>query len=437
MTQKHSSRQSAAGSSAIRVALCDLNGVARGKRIPASQVDKALNGGIRLPLTASMVDIWGRDIDNCDLIFETGDADGLCRPIRDELLPAPWLGNDAGSIPVWMYAESGEPSDLDPRHALARVLDRFAERKLTPVVATELEFYLTPLNANSIGFESEGLLSIDQLDALAPLLDDIYNACELQGIPADAAISECGPGQFEVNLLHRGDAMAAADDAVLFKQLVKGSARVHGFAANFMAKPYGITAGSGLHIHFSLLGEDGKNVFDDGTELGSEVLHQALGGVLASMAESTLIFAPHHNSYRRLRPDTHAPTTVCWGYENRTAAVRIPGGPMAARRIEHRVSGADANPYLVLASVLGAAMHGIDKQLSPPSATKGNAYNSEAPQLPEQWSAAISAFEQGSIVADIFGQKLHQVFVQLKRQEHTRFMEEISPFELASYAEQV
>lgn len=155
------------------------------------------------------------------------------------------------------------------------------------------------------------------------------------------------------------------------------------------------------------------------------------------MAESTLIFAPHHNSYRRLRPDTHAPTTVCWGYENRTAAVRIPGGPMAARRIEHRVSGADANPYLVLASVLGAAMHGIDKQLSPPSATKGNAYNSEAPQLPEQWSAAISAFEQGSIVADIFGQKLHQVFVQLKRQEHTRFMEEISPFELASYAKQV
>jgi len=176
-------------------------------------------------------------------------------------------------------------------------------------------------------------------------------------------------------------------------------------------------------------------VFDDGTENGSDVLKSAVAGVLAAMAESTLIFAPHFNSYRRLRHNTHAPTSICWGYENRTAAIRIPGGSPKARRIEHRVSGADANPYLAMAAVLGAALIGIEQSLTPAAPVNGNGYEANVQQLPDQWSTAIAAFESGSMISDIFTQSLCSVFAQLKQQELSRFLEQVSPFETSSYAD--
>lgn len=423
--------------SSISIALWDLNGVARGKRLPGEQLDKALQGKVRMPLSATTVDIWGRDIEGSKLVFASGDADGVCQPIRDQLLPTPWLGPATGMVPVCMYTENGEPSSVDPRHVLAKILQRFSQHKLTPVVATELEFYLTPLGTNREAFKTDGVLSLHELDSIAPLLDDIYYTCALQGIAADAAISECGPGQFEINLQHRDNALLAADDAIFFKHIVKGFARKHGFTASFMAKTFGPSAGSGLHLHVSVLDEERQNVFNDGTDEGSEVLHSAVAGVLDTMVESALIFAPHYNSYRRLRPNTHAPTSVCWGYENRTAAVRIPGGSPAARRFEHRVAGADANPYLVMAIILGAALTGIENRLAPAPPIIGNAYEASLPQLPDQWSAAISAFEAGSTIRKLFPEQLIEVFVQLKRQEQMRFLEQISSFEHESYVDQI
>ena len=179
-------------------------------------------------------------------------------------------------------------------------------------------------------------------------------------IPADTAISETGLGQFEINLMHSDDALRAADDTWLFKMMVKGLARRHGFAASFMAKPYPEYSGNGLHTHFSLLDRDGNNVFDNGGPEGTTMLHNAVAGCLAAMHDCTLIFAPHANSYDRLVPGMHAPTGIAWAYENRTAAVRIPSGSSAARRIEHRVAGGDVNPYLMLAAILGAALIGIE-----------------------------------------------------------------------------
>jgi len=414
--------------------------VARGKRLTGdagSHLEKALQDKIRMPLSVTTVDIWGRDIEENKMIFASGDADGICRPIQNHIVAAPWLGPDAGTIPVWMFTEAGQPSDVDPRHALANVLHRYRNLRLTPVVATELEFYLTPLGGNPADFNSEGVLSLHELDTVAPLLDDIYAACAAQSIAADAAISECGPGQFEINLLHRDDALRAADDAIFFKHIVKGYARKHGFTATFMAKPDGTNAGSGLHLHFSLLDNNGLNAFNNNTDEGSPLLKSAVAGVLLAMVESTLIFAPHYNSYRRLRKNTHAPTSVCWGYENRTAAVRIPGGAHQSRRIEHRVAGADANPYLVMAAILGAALIGIEKQLTPAPPITGNAYEADVPQLPDNWTAAITNFRTGSMIAEIFNPQLHEVFALLKLQEQSRFQEQISPFELFSYAEHV
>lgn len=418
----------------ILVGVCDLNGVTRGKRIPSVQADKALSGAMRMPLSVSALDIWGRDIEGSSMIFEDGDGDGVCQPIRPNVVSAPWLGGGVDLVPVWMFTEAGTPSPVDPRHALDAVLKRYAARDLTPVVATELEFYLTPLSGQET-FTSEGVLSLHQLNEIAPFLDDVYAACAGHDIPADAAISECGAGQFEINLLHRDDALLAADDAVFFKSIVKGCARAHGYAANFMAKPDGTSAGNGLHVHFSLLDNDERNVFDDGSDQGSDTLRSAVAGVMAALAESTLIFAPHFNSYRRLRPNAHAPTTMTWGYENRTAAVRIPGGSPKARRIEHRVAGADANPYLVLAAVLGAALHGIEYGLAPPAPTDGNSYSSDALQLPSDWGPAISTFETGAIMAEVFLDELREVFVQGKRQEQVRFLDKVTAFEHETYAD--
>ncbi len=421
----------------IQIMLTDLNGVARGKRIPGGQAEKALGGGIRMPFSASAVDIWGRDVEGNALIFEKGDGDGICRPIRDEVMATPWLGSQAGLVPVWMFDETGAPSPFDPRQALARVLERFHARDLTPVVATELEFYLSPLSPDDHRFSVEGVLSLQQLNTVTPLLDDIYAACAANGIPADAAISECGRGQFEVNLLHRNDALLAADDAILFKTIVKGFAQKHGFAANFMAKPHGDAAGSGLHVHFSLLDASGQNVFDNGTDEGSGVLKHAVAGLLEAMPQTALIFAPHFNSYRRLSPDSHAPTAISWGYENRTAAVRIPGGPHAARRIEHRVAGADANPYLVLAAVLGAALVGIENGDAPPPPINGNSYASDAPQLPTDWAAAVTAFAAGELTRQILPDALCDLLVLAKRQEIARFLQDVTPFEHLTYAEHI
>ena len=175
-----------------------------------------------------------------------------------------------------------------------------------------------------------------------------------------APSAENGGGQFEINLLHVPDPLKAADDALYFKQDMKGIARKYELAASFMAKPFLDRSGNGFHVHFSLLDREGRNVFDNGTADGSEVMRHAVGGVLAMMRSSSLVFAPHRNSYRRLTPNAHVASEVSWGYETRAAAVRIPGGSNAARRVEHRVAGADANPYLVLAAVLGAALEGIE-----------------------------------------------------------------------------
>ena len=221
-------------------------------------------------------------------------------------------------------------------------------------------------------------------------------------IPAEAAISEVGLGQFEINMVHQADALKAADDAWLFKLLVRGLARSHGFAASFMAKPYEDYAGNGMHVHFSVVDADGANIFANDTYEGAPMLGHAIAGCLRGIPDLALVFAPHGNSYERLVPESHAPTGICWAYENRTASVRVPGGSLAARRVEHRVAGGDVNPYLFLAAVLGSALNGIEDALAPPPPISGNAYDIDMPQIPATWAEAIDAFEASDLVRRMF-----------------------------------
>ena len=422
----------------IRVAAADLNGQPRGKRVPVRFADAVVENGTRFPMSVLNLDIWGEDIEDSPLVFDSGDADGVLKPTERGFMPMPWLDAPTALLPIWMFRENGKPYEGDPRHALARVIGRYKARGLTPVCAMELEFFLiddsgkklqVPLSPRSgKRRKAAEIMSIRALDAFDTFFTDLYDACEAMDIPADTAISESGLGQFEINLMHTDDALRAADDAWLFKMLVKGLARRHGFAASFMAKPYADYSGNGLHTHFSVIDADGANVFDNGGHDGSDVLKQAVAGCLAAMHDSTLIFAPHANSYDRLVPEAHAPNAICWAYENRTSALRIPSGNPRARRIEHRVAGGDVNPYLLLAAILGAALTGIEDGLTPPAPITGNAYALDLPLLPDTWEEAIGIFEKSEIMARIFPAEMIRNLVMTKRQEH-HYMEELTPEE--------
>jgi glutamine synthetase len=328
----------------------------------------------------------------------------------------PWLEGGSALLPVWMFHEDDRPFEGDPRHALARIKDRYTQMGLTAVVATELEFYLIdPTNPIlNTGADTLGLRSLDAFDGF---FTDLYDACDAMDIPADAAISEAGAGQFEINLMHVDDMLKAADDAWLFKLLVRGLAQKNGVTASFMAKPHADQSGNGMHMHFSLLDAQGDNIFDDGGSAGSKRLLSAIAGCLNAMPASMLVLAPHANSYNRLVPGAHAPTKICWAYENRTVAIRVPGGSHKARRIEHRVAGGDVNPYLLLSAVLGAALDGIEQEMTPPPPVSGNAYALDIAELPKTWEDALDRFETDTALTQIFPKTLIENMCFTKRQE--------------------
>ncbi len=415
----------------VRTAICDLNGQARGKRQPIKFAQKLDQGGARMPLSVLNVDIRGEDIVDSPLVFASGDADGVLNPTERGYLPIPWLKTPAALLPMSMYLENGDPFRGDPRHALSDIVARYAKKGWRVVVATELEFYLTESSGPRLQApvsprsgkrrDATDILSLSALDAFDDFFSELYAACDAMDIPADSASSEGGKGQFEINLMHTDDALKAADDAWLFKLLVKGLAKKHGFAASFMAKPYDDDAGTGMHVHFSVIDAKGNNVFNDGGTKGTDLLCNAVAGCLSAMSGSTLIFAPHANSYARFTAGSHAPNGLAWGYENRTTAIRIPAGDPAARRIEHRVAGGDVNPYLILSAILGAAMLGIEDDMQAPDPIAGNAYSADLTRLPETWSDALTAFQNDPLLPRIFNKTLIENFVMTKTQELSYF----------------
>ncbi len=428
-------------------AICDLNGILRGKRIPLSQAGKIFKGDIRMPLSICYLDIWGEEISNSSFITDTGDSDGICHWTGRMPMLMDWMPTPAAFVPLWLKNEDGSNFMGDPRCVLANIVDRFKEKGLRPVVATELEFYLydgtgdkptppiCPLNGKVLS--SDSILTLSELQQFDAFLNDIYAACKAQDIPADSATAENGPGQFEINLLHTDDILKAADDTILFKEIVRGVAIKHNFCATFMAKPYGDRAGNGMHVHFSLIDNDGNNIFDDGSEQGSNILKKAVAGLLEAMPDQILIFAPHANSYRRLRLGSYAPTFAAWGYENRTTSIRIPGGSNGSRRIEHRVAGGDSNPYLVLAAILSAALDGIERDLNPPNPIVGNAYGLDLPPLASSWAEALEKFKNSKLMPAHLSPILHNLFFECKRQEIDVFAQQVTDFEYQSYLESI
>ncbi len=430
----------------VEAFIIDVNGLLRGKWLPVESAMKIFKAGLRLPRSAYAVDIWGQDVLGAGLVTETGDTDGLCRPVAGSLYRSGWVERPTAQVMLSMEEGDGAPFFADPRHVLAGVLARYAKRGLTPVIAAEIEFYLM-LRRKSVKDAPEApkspktgesrdaaqVYSIAELREFAKVIDDINHHCEKQGIPVDTTISENGPGQYEINLNHLPDALKAADYAVMMKRVIKGVADRHGLEATFMAKPYGDKSGSGMHVHFSVIDKKGHNIFAAKTPEGSPLLKHAIGGVLQTMPGCAAVFAPNLNSYRRFQPGSHAPTRIAWGYDNRSCSIRVPASDLKSTRIEHRVSGADAHPHLVFASILAGALCGIEKKIDPGSAMKGNAYASKAKSLPSFWGQSLDLFEHSDFVAEYLGKGFRHVFTACRRQEKELLDRMVSNVEYAAY----
>lgn len=430
---------------AVEYLITDVNGVLRGKWAPIESLPKAYESGINFPLSLFGLDVWGREVMETGMHVDTGDRDGFCLAGPGAVRVVPWAERPTAQVILSMHTEEGEAFFGDPRQSLERVVETMTAAGLTAVCAFELEFYLldpkappaddgtpSPVLNRAAGPDRQNMYSLADLSHFEGLFSDIRAFGLAQGLPIDTIISEAAPGQFEVNLKHHADPLAVADDAMMLKRLIQETARNHGLTATFMAKPFMDWPGNGMHVHASILDGNGDNIFAD-PETGEDRLKAAIAGLLTHMADSTLAFVSSWNGFRRLQPGSYAPTSASWGYNNRSVAVRVPASPPEATRIEHRISGADANPYLVLTAILAAMMEGMDKAMVPPKAIALNAYDEPAPQLPSTMADAIRAFAGSAFTARAFGKEFRDMYAAIKEAEAAAFMAEITPLERSTY----
>jgi len=430
---------------AVQLVLTDTSGVARGKTVRAHELASVYVNGRPLPCSILGLDVTGADVDETGLVWEEGDADRLAFPVPGTLKRAPWLAGTAQVI-LTVYHLDGRPEEADPRHALARVVKRYEALGATPVVAAELEFYVvdpklgddgmiklasSPLTGRPL--VTTQVYELNALEEFGAFLTELQAAADAQGLPAETAISEFAPGQFEITLRHQPDAMKAIDDAIFFKRTIRGVAQKHGLIATFMAKPFTGRTGSGLHLHMSLNDAADKNIFASDEPAGPPIMRQAIAGLIETMEAGTAIFAPNANSYRRFRLGSYAPIAPCWGVNNRSVSVRVPIGPASSRHIEHRVCGADANPYLAAAAVLAGVHHGITAQLTPPAMVVKDGYAETAQRLPTQWNDAINLFAASDLMRDYLGARYADVFTAIKRAELDRFNAQVTALDYTWY----
>jgi glutamine synthetase len=434
---------------AVQLVLTDANGVGRGKNIAREELESLYSSGRNVAGSILGLDITGEDVEETGLVWEVGDADQTCRPVPGSLARAPWLARPTAQVLGTMFGLDGRPAVADPRHVLARAVQRLQASGFTPVVAVELEFYLLQRSPDGRLQPAGGLLTktpsrridaygLGRLDDMAPLFDDLYAAARAQGLPVRTLMSEYAPGQFEITLEHRADALRAVDEAVLFKRAVRGVAARHGCIACFMAKPFAGMAGTGMHLHASLADETGRNAFASEDPAGTELLRHAIGGMRGTLADGMAVFAPNANSYRRFRAMSYAPVAATWGVNNRSVSLRVPAGPPPSRHVEHRVAGADANPYLVAAVVLSAMRLGIERRIDPGPPVQGNGYaQAQAGDLPTQWHTALERAAHSEFLVDALGQEFLSVFLAIKRRESERFAALVSDRDYEWYLDTV
>jgi glutamine synthetase len=429
---------------AIDAFTLDINGNTSGKRLLASDGEGLYESGVQYSACALVADSRGLGQGPLGIGKKDGDPDGTALPIAGALCRVPWASTPTAQVMCRMTdVTAGAEIWFDPRVILRNVVTACRAAGLHPVVACELEFYLIDPKRGPDGQIFVGALpgrtpsrraanlSLEAVDDASAFLSRVNEAARAQGLPVCGAVAEYGIGQYEVNLRHVADPLLAADHAVLLKRLVKGVARSLGLEATFMAKPFASQPGSGLHVHVSLVDETGENRF--GASGGEVLLRHAIAGVQALMYDSLALFAPNFNSQRRYL-GLFVPTTRDWDHNNRSVAFRVPAAHGQARRLEHRVAGADASPHLTVAGILAGILHGISNELEPSAPLGGKASTATDKDFPGDLIVALERLERSALLRDYVPAEFLRLYAELKRGEYGELIEEVFNREYDFYA---
>ena len=429
------------GITEIECFIPDMNGVLRGKVLPAGKLPKSRrDGSLRLPSSVFTVTVTGEyaDIDGDDETFS--DPDMILRPDIATLRVAPGMKTPTAYVYADAHHPDGTPWASSPRHVLKSVMALYAAKGWCPVVAPELEFYLTALNPDpdfpltppagrsGRAESSPQPYGLEATSEYENLIDDIYEHSEIAALSLDTLIHESGAAQLEVNFVH-GDPVALSDQVLIFKRIVRQVALNHGVYATFMAKPMESQPGSAMHLHISLVSEsDGHNLFAVSSGKDSAQFRHFVGGLQTYLPQVAPLFAPNVNSFRRMRPSHSAPINVQWGKDNRSCGLRVPISDGANRRIENRLPGADANPYLAIAATLLCGYLGMTEACEPTQQVTGNAYL-HARTLPKTLEEALERFARCEPVRALLGEVFVRAFAAIKETELEAFQGVISSWE--------
>ena len=421
----------------VEAIIPDLAGVARGKVVPSEKYIE--EEGMRLPESIFLQTVTGEYPDD-DSSISPSEIDIVLKADPKTIRVVPWAAEPTAQVIHDCFYGDGRPVTMAPRYVLRRVLDLYASHGWDPVIAPELEFYLVEPNIDSdyplkppvgrsgrpeIGRQSYSIAAVNEFD---PLFDDVYAYCEAQELQIDTLIHEAGAAQMEINLLH-GDAMALADQAFMFKRTAREAALRHKMYATFMAKPHAKEPGSAMHLHQSVVdAKTRQNIFSNADGSPSNLFFAHIAGLQRYLPAAMSLLAPNVNSYRRTTPNSMAPINVHWGYDNRTAGLRVPMSSPVARRVENRVGGADANPYLAMAASLACGYLGMVEGLKPTEPISGSAYLLPF-QLPRTLAEALRLLRECRPLVDVFGERFVGAYAAVKDCEHDAFLQGISAWE--------
>lgn len=424
----------------IECMFADNAGTARGKSIPRSKFIESLkNRQIRVPETLFGMTITG-DFALNDYMSET-ERDVILEPDLDTICLTPWQSEPTATVICDVMHENGDAVGFSPRQVLQRVLKLYEDEGWQPIVAPEFEFYLLDREAevNSVptpplgksGRRDDGAspFSIDSLGEFAPYFTEVYAACKAQKIDVDTLIHEAGPSQFEFNVGH-GPALKVADQAFLFKRILKQVAIHHNMFASFMASPYPDNYGSSMHIHQSVVStETGKNIFADAGGNDSCIFLNHIAGLQKYLPHAFPLIAPYVNSYRRFSSGLSAPANTHWGRDNRSLGLRVPAGPDAGRRIENRIAGSDVNPYFAIATSLACGYLGMKETLTPSPAFKDAAYDAYGQGLPRHFLDGVKNMRSCDALKEVLGAGFVETYLDAKEMEFENYASVLSPWE--------
>ncbi|MFO1352370.1 MAG: glutamine synthetase family protein [Gammaproteobacteria bacterium] len=425
------------GITEVEAIVPDMSGVARGKVMPASKY--AREQSMRLPEEIFLQTITG-DYPEDRSMVSAAEGDIVLKPDLKTLRRVPWTTEPTAQILHDAFHMDGRWVDTAPRYVLRRVLELYEARGWKPVIAPELEFFLVkpnpdedypleaPVGRSGRAETGRQSYSIDAINEFDPLFEAVYDYCEAQGIDIDTLIHELGAAQMEINLLH-GDPLELADQVFLFKRTMREAALRHKMYATFMAKPMEKEPGSAMHIHQNVLDvKTGRNVFSTDNGEPSRLFLAHIGGLQKYLPAAMSLFASNVNSFRRITRFYAAPINVQWGYDNRTTGLRVPLGEPQSRRVENRVPGADANPYLAIAASLACGYLGMVESLQASAPWEGSAYHLPF-GLPRNLEEALQLLKASIPLKEVLGERFVAAYHAVKECEYEAYLHVISSWE--------